>query len=65
MAIGFYTDWFLIITQLERTGLSLEEIGHKVGRNAATICRYKSGIEPRHCVGEMILHLFQSRCASS
>lgn len=65
MSIGFSTDWFEIITQLERTGLSLKNIGDVVGRNPATIFRYKMGIEPRHCVGEMILHLFQSRCGTT
>lgn len=65
MNIGFGIDWFNIITKLERAGLTLEDIGTHVGKNASTICRYKVGIEPRHSVGEMLIHLYQSRCGST
>ncbi len=52
-------DWFRVITDLERI-YSQEQIGRAIGRDAATISRYKQGItEPRHSIGEAILHLHQ------
>lgn len=57
-------DWFRIITDLERSGLSLEQIGDHVGRSKTQVIAYKSipGTEPRFGVGVALLELWQQRC---
>lgn len=49
-------DWFRTVTDLERI-YTLQQIGRAVGRDAATIHRYKQGAEPRYSVGVAILQL--------
>lgn len=49
-------DWFRTVTDLERI-YTLHQIGRAVGRDAATIHRYKQGAEPRYSVGVALLGL--------
>lgn len=49
-------DWFRTVTDLERI-YTLHQIGRAVGRDAATIHRYKQGSEPRYSVGVALLQL--------
>jgi hypothetical protein len=59
------TDWFKVITALERSGMSQEKIGKAVGRDHTMICRYKEGTEPKHSVGERILEMYRSLTGNS
>ena len=61
------TDWFRVIADLERTGLTQAQIGDEIGRSAATVNNLKSipGTEPRFGVGMALLGLWQERCRSS
>lgn len=50
-------DWFNIILDLEGR-LTLKQIGVHIGRDAATIYRYKAEItEPKHSDGEKLIQL--------
>jgi hypothetical protein len=57
-------DWFRVVTDLERSGLSLEQIGSAIGRSKTQVIAYKAieGTEPRFGVGMLLLGLWQERC---
>lgn len=58
------TDWFRVIVEIERTGMSQVEIGARIGRSHVQVCAYKSipNTEPKHSVGERLLALWRERC---
>ncbi len=52
------TDWWAIITELQRKGVSLARIGEALGGvqiTAAMLSHYKAGTEPLHWRGESLL----------
>ncbi len=57
-------DWFRVVSDLERSGLTQAQIGDAIGRSAATVNNLKSipGTEPRFDVGMQLLGLWQERC---
>ncbi len=59
-------DWFRVVTDLERSGLTQAQIGEAIGRSAATVNNLKSipGTEPRFAVGMALLGLWQERCGT-
>lgn len=59
------TDWFRVIVEIERSGMSHVEIGARIGRSSGQVQNYKSipDTEPRHSVGELLLALWRERCS--
>lgn len=57
-------DWFRVISDLERSGLSQREIGEHIGRSQVQVNAYKviPGTEPKFSVGMLLLGLWQDRC---
>lgn len=53
-------DWFRVIVDLSRQGVSLYGIQCATGINKSTLSGYKSGAEPRHSDGELLLGLWIS-----
>ncbi len=53
-------DWFRVIVDLERSGMSQAQIGAAVGRSQAQINNYKTipDTEPRFHVGLLLLALW-------
>ncbi len=59
------TDWFKIITELERSGISNAELGRKVRPhkpyNRSTVHDWKMGAsEPKYSIGQQILAIHAS-----
>ncbi len=51
-------DWFRIIDELKRQGVSLYGIEAAIGVSPQKLCGYKQGSEPRHKDGESLLGLW-------
>lgn len=51
-------DWFRIIDDLKRQGVSLYGIEAAIGVSPQKLCGYKQGSEPRHNDGELLLGLW-------
>lgn len=57
-------NWFRIIVDLERAGLSDTEIAKRIGCHKGNISKYKGGTEPLHTTGERLRHLHHIHCLS-
>ena len=57
-------DWFRVVVELERSGLTQEQIAQSIGRSKTQVNAYKSipCTEPRFSVGLLLLGLWQERC---
>lgn len=57
-------DWFRVIVDLERSGMSQADIGERIGRSQQMVNVYKTvpDAEPRFAVGMALLQLWQHRC---
>ena len=57
-------DWFRVVVELERSGLTQEQIARHIGRSKSQVIAYKSipCTEPRFSVGLLLLGLWQERC---
>ncbi|EHC5871971.1 helix-turn-helix transcriptional regulator [Salmonella enterica subsp. enterica serovar Eastbourne] len=53
------TDWFSIITDLERTGLTQREIADFVGVSKSTVNSWKQFNEPRYGSGAALIELWK------
>lgn len=51
-------DWFRVIVDLKRLGVSLYGIECETGISRTTVHGYKNGAEPKHADGELILGLW-------
>lgn len=51
----FRVDWFRVITDITRTGVTLYEIASEVGVSKSAVCGWKSGAEPKHGDGENLI----------
>lgn len=59
-------DWWRILTDINRAGVTVSEAAERTGIPRTTILGYKnSGAEPRHSDGERILALWRSCCTPS
>lgn len=58
-----HIDWFRVIVDLERSGLTQAEIGEYCGRSQNQVSAYKSipNTEPRFHVGMLMLELWAQR----
>lgn len=57
-------DWFRVITALEAEGLTLRSQADYVGVAPGTVYYWKSGGEPRHHTGTVLLQLYSCHIAS-
>jgi len=57
------TDWFRVIVDLERSGLTQADIGRAVGRSQNQVNAYKCvpDTEPRFAVGVKLIALWMGR----
>lgn len=57
-------DWFRIIVDLERSGMSQASIGLSIDRSASQVCAYKSipDTEPPFHHAMLLLGLWEERC---
>ena len=52
------TDWFMLITELMRTGIPMRKIGENMGMvqlTEAMLRHYRAGTEPAHWRGELLV----------
>lgn len=57
------TDWFRVIVDLERSGLTQDDIAKAIGRSRPQVNAYKCmpDTEPRFIVGQLLLRLWIAR----
>lgn len=51
-------DWFKVITQLSRAGLSPHAVSDAIGVPRSTLIGWKQGAEPRYTEGERLVSLW-------
>lgn len=58
-------DWFRVIVEIERSGITQAEIGLRIGRSPTQVNAYKCipDTEPRYSVGVRLLALWTERCS--
>ncbi|MGM0512975.1 MAG: hypothetical protein ACQER3_09855 [Pseudomonadota bacterium] len=54
----FRTEWFRVITDLNRRSLSTQEIAKELGVSKSAVLGWKTGSEPRHGDGEALIALW-------
>ncbi|WP_447907841.1 hypothetical protein [Serratia fonticola] len=54
----FRTEWFRVITDLNRRSLSTQEIANELGVSKSAVLGWKTGSEPRHGDGEALIALW-------
>lgn len=66
MSVTVYRiNWFRIIVELQKSGMTFHDIRRETGICAGSISAYKQGTsEPRHSAGEKLLALHRMRCLS-
>jgi hypothetical protein len=53
------TDWFAVITEITRHGISVSAISAEIQVPRTTILGWKQGTEPKHADGEELVTLWQ------
>lgn len=61
MTLPANPDWFSIISDLERTGMTQREIADYIGVSKSTVNSWKQYNEPRYGSGAALLALWQYR----
>jgi transposase-like protein len=51
-------DWFQILSELSRSGYSLQDIAEELDVVASTLIGWKKGASPRHHTGEALIELW-------
>ena len=51
-------DWFRLITELERNGVTLRAQSSAVGVALGTVYGWKSGSEPKYYHGQILINLY-------
>ncbi len=54
----FRTDWFRVITDINRTRMATQSIAEELGVSKSAVLGWKSGSEPRHGDGEALIALW-------
>ncbi len=54
----FRTDWFRVITDINRTRIATQSIAEELGVSKSAVLGWKSGSEPRHGDGEALIALW-------
>lgn len=52
------TDWFRILSDMSRSGYSLQDIADELDVVASTLIGWKKGASPRHHTGEALIELW-------
>lgn len=60
-ARAFAIDWFRVIVDLGRAGLSYRAIADRIGCGKNTVAGWANGAEPRHSDGQALLALWSER----
>lgn len=53
-------DWFQVIIEISRSGLSMQAIAETIGVARTTLIGWKQGSEPRHSEGDRLLTFWTS-----
>lgn len=56
------TDWFRLIADLDRVGVSNKAVAEKVGVAPSSLAAWKRGSEPLHSHGESLKALHAQHC---
>ncbi|KHJ66589.1 hypothetical protein QU24_18530 [Pantoea rodasii] len=51
-------DWFRILSDMSRSGYSLQDIAEELDVVASTLIGWKKGASPRHHTGEALIELW-------
>lgn len=54
----FRTDWFRVITDINRTRIATQSIAEELGVSKSAVLGWKAGSEPRHGDGEALIALW-------
>lgn len=57
-------NWFRLIADIERSGLTDSQIATEIGCSPSDISKYKAETEPMHLTGEKLRALHLRRCLS-
>ncbi|HGB5893257.1 TPA: helix-turn-helix domain-containing protein [Salmonella enterica subsp. enterica serovar Kottbus] len=60
----FRPDWFSVISDLERTGMTQREIADHIGVSKSTVNSWKQYNEPRYNSGAALLELWKKHQGS-
>ncbi|WP_158785130.1 hypothetical protein [Pantoea sp. BAV 3049] len=52
-------DWFRVITDLERAGMTQQAIARHLVAAKSSVIYWKQGSEPRYCDGERLIRLWE------
>lgn len=55
-------DWFRLLTDLQRAGISHAKVAVILDVSLGTLDGWKRGSEPRHCTGEALKALHAEHC---
>lgn len=55
-------DWFRLLTDLQRAGVSHAKVAAILGISLGTLDGWKRGSEPRHCLGQALKALHAQHC---
>jgi len=55
-------DWFRLLTDLQRAGVSHAKVAAELGCSISTVIRWKSGTEPLHAAGQALKALHAEHC---
>ena len=58
-------DWFRVITDLERAGVSLRAQSSAADVSLGTVAYWKNGGQPKHYNGQLLLHLYSRTFGST
>lgn len=59
------TDWFAVITEINRYGITVAHISAHIHIPRTTILGWKQGAEPKHSDGEKLVGIWQSLTGKS
>lgn len=54
-----HVDWFRVISDIERSGMTHREIARHLHAACSTIAYWKQGAEPRYSDGERLVRLWE------
>jgi len=55
-------DWFRILRDLMRVGVSMGDVARKCGKHPATVAKWAEGSEPKESDARVILALYAKHC---
>lgn len=58
-------DWFRLLTELQRAGMSHSKVAATLGCSISTVIGWKCGSEPLHSTGEALRALHARHCKAA